>query len=103
VTSDDADGDPLQFSATGLPAGLAIEPFSGEIRGTIADDAAESNGGNYTVTVTATDPTGASGSQQFQWTITDTNHAPVLSPLGDQGNAEGDAVTLETRASDPDG
>lgn len=48
----DADGDTnLQFSATGLPPGLTIDPNTGEISG-IVDPA---NIGNYVLTVTVSD------------------------------------------------
>jgi hypothetical protein len=50
----------LTFSASGLPPGLAISP-AGLISGT------PSTGGQYSVTVTATDQTGASGSASFTW------------------------------------
>jgi VCBS repeat-containing protein len=51
----DPNGDPLTFTATGLPPGLSISP-TGQITGTLPSDA--SANGPYTVYVTATDPTG---------------------------------------------
>ncbi len=48
---------------TGLPAGLSISASSGLISGT------PSAAGTYSVTVTAKDTTGASGSASFTWTI----------------------------------
>jgi hypothetical protein len=60
--TDSAAGQTLTFSATGLPAGLAISS-SGLISGT-PTTAATSN-----VTVTARDGTGASGAASFTWTI----------------------------------
>jgi len=60
--SDSASGQTLTFSATGLPAGLSISS-SGLISGTPATV------GTSSVTVTATDTTGASGSASFTWTI----------------------------------
>jgi beta-glucosidase len=53
----------LTYTATGLPAGLAISP-AGVITG-VATTA-----GTSTVTVTATDHSGASGSATFVWTVT---------------------------------
>lgn len=37
----DADGDPLTYSAQGLPSWLSLDPLSGELSGTPGDDAAE--------------------------------------------------------------
>jgi hypothetical protein len=54
----DPDGEPLTFTATGLPPGMAIDPITGIISGTLPPDASQT--GPYTVTVTATDPDGAS-------------------------------------------
>ncbi len=71
----DPDGDSLQYSASGLPAGLAIALSDGIISGT------PSQIGDYGVTVTATDPDGLSVSQTFTWSITDdpaTLGLPVL-------------------------
>jgi hypothetical protein len=61
--TDSAAGQTLAYSATGLPPGLSMSS-SGLVTGT------PSTAGTYSVTVTATDPTGASGSATFTWTIT---------------------------------
>jgi hypothetical protein len=61
--SDSASGQTLTYSATGLPAGLSISS-SGLISGT------PTTAGSSSVTVTAKDTTGASGSAGFTWTIT---------------------------------
>jgi hypothetical protein len=68
IAATDSDpGQTLTYSATGLPSGLSINPATGVISGTVgADDNVDSP---YTVTVTATDTTGASGSTTFQWVI----------------------------------
>ncbi|MBV9450692.1 MAG: hypothetical protein JO345_32860, partial [Streptosporangiaceae bacterium] len=60
--SDSASGQTLTYTATGLPAGLSISS-SGLISGTPTTAATSS------VTVTAKDTTGASGSASFTWTI----------------------------------
>jgi hypothetical protein len=60
--SDSASGQTLTYSATGLPAGLSISS-SGLISGTPTTAATSS------VTVTARDSTGASGSATFSWTV----------------------------------
>src|SRR5205814_7406893 len=65
VSATDADGDPITFSASSLPAGLTIDS-GGLISGTISLSAAAIN----TVTVTATDSHGAAGSASFIWKIT---------------------------------
>ncbi|MCF6207667.1 MAG: Ig-like domain-containing protein, partial [Sulfurovum sp.] len=59
----DPDGDTLTYSVTGLPAGLSIDPSTGVISGTV--DSSVSQSGSYTVTVTATDPSGASVTDTF--------------------------------------
>src|SRR6185503_14423776 len=98
IVATDPDGDPLTFSATGLPPGLSVNPMTGEISGTLAYTAA----GAYTVTVSATDGS-LTTSETFHWTVTNTNRAPVVTAPGDQTSAEGAAVTLAIVATDPDG
>jgi hypothetical protein len=61
--SDSASGQTLTYTATGLPAGLAINKDTGLITGT------PTTAGTGTVTVTAKDTTNASGSTSFSWTV----------------------------------
>jgi glucose/arabinose dehydrogenase len=60
----DPDGQALTWSASGLPAGLAINAGNGLIGGTVSLTAAAS----YNVTVTARDPLGLTGTVSFTWT-----------------------------------
>ncbi|HLX48529.1 MAG TPA: cellulose binding domain-containing protein, partial [Streptosporangiaceae bacterium] len=64
--TDSAPGQTLTYAATGLPAGLSVNSATGLISGT------PSTASSYNVTVTATDPTGATGSASFTWTVTTT-------------------------------
>jgi hypothetical protein len=100
----DPDGDALAFTATGLPASLAISP-AGIITGMpVAADV-----GPHAITVTATDPSAASASNAFTLTVSAAapgNQAPVVAtPIGDQTVTEGTAINVNVAPnfSDPDG
>jgi Glycosyl hydrolase family 48/Cellulose binding domain/Putative Ig domain/Bacterial Ig domain len=94
--SDSASGHTaLSYSATDLPLGLSISSSTGLISGT------PTTAGSYTVTVTATDNTGAS-SVNFDWTIGSTpagNKVTVTNP-GAQTGTVGTAASLQIQASD---
>ena len=62
----DPDGDSLTWTATGLPAGLAIATATGQISGILDSNAATS----YTVGVTVKDPGGLSAGTTFTWNTT---------------------------------
>jgi hypothetical protein len=61
--TDSASGAALSYSASGLPAGLAIDPASGLISGV------PTRAGSSTATVTASDTGGAARSVSFAWTV----------------------------------
>jgi serine protease len=92
--TDSASGQTLTYSATGLPAGLSISS-SGLISGT------PTTAGSSSVTVTAKDTTGATGSASFTWTINPAggNTVTVTNP-GNQTGTVGTAVSLQIQATD---
>ena len=64
ISATDPDGDPLSFSASGLPSGLSINAQTGLISGTVADGAE----GNYVVTITVS-AGGQSSQISFDWIV----------------------------------
>ncbi len=97
LLASDPNGDPLTYSATGLPVGLTINTATGLISGTFIP----ASGGVHPVTVTAFDGS-LSTSQAFTWTVTTVNHAPALTNPGTQTSAENTGISLQLTASDPD-
>jgi hypothetical protein len=69
ITASDADGDPLTYSATNLPAGLSINAASGRITGTPTTAIVSS------VTVTVADYR-ATSSVTFTFTVSSDTSAP---------------------------
>src|SRR5581483_3080194 len=74
------------FSSSGLPDGLTINTSTGEISGTIDDDADDASPYNVTITVTAG---AATANQSLSWCILP---AVLIGTLLDQTNAEGQSV-----------
>jgi hypothetical protein len=85
--TDSAPGQALTYSATGLPSGLAINAASGLISGT------PSEAGTSTVTVAATDSTGATGSASFTWTVNPVT-VPRITSVSPTKAAAGHVVTV---------
>ena len=92
--SDSASGQTLTYTAAGLPPGLRIDSVDGVISGVVPDDPA----GSFTVTVTAKDTTGASGSAAFTWTLH--NKVTLFVPAEGLENFVGIEVNISTSASD---
>ena len=69
LSATEADGDTLFYSADGLPDGLWVDPFTGVISGTVADDALQTT--PYAVTVTVDDGNGGTATQTFNWSVND--------------------------------
>jgi hypothetical protein len=94
LTASDADGDPLTFDATGLPDGLYLDPSTGELCGTLAEDSASS--APQAVTVTVDDGQGGIVSQTFHWTV---NAASLTASVNSVSAVEGQdtgAITVAT-------
>jgi hypothetical protein len=91
----------LDYQATGLPDGLAIDPTTGLISGVPSTDAATDS--PYLVTLTVTGG-GAQGQSSFAWAIVAPGKVPTglvdFSSIAGQTNSEGDAVTLPLDATD---
>ncbi|MBM9503750.1 M4 family metallopeptidase [Streptomyces sp. KK5PA1] len=64
IQATSTNGGALTYTATGLPTGLSIGASTGLISGTPTAT------GSFSVTVTAKDSTGATGSASFTWTVT---------------------------------
>ena len=87
-----ATGSGLTYSATGLPAGLTIDPSTGLITGSLP-----SIPGAYPVKVTATETTTASASVSFTWYVHGT--VTVTAP-GSHSTVAGSPVDFPVTASD---
>ncbi|WP_245911400.1 malectin domain-containing carbohydrate-binding protein [Neolewinella xylanilytica] len=74
----------FSFSATGLPAGIQIEPTTGLIFGTIADGA--SAGSVYTSVVTVSKPGSTNAVVSFSWTVNGPFSQPVWNNQTDDEN-----------------
>ncbi|HEY7705107.1 MAG TPA: putative Ig domain-containing protein, partial [Acidimicrobiia bacterium] len=97
ATDPDLPANALIFSATGLPAGLTIDPLSGVISGTPTFKSA----GLHHVTVTVSDWQ-LQRQQSFDWTIGNTNLTPTIGPMSDITTDELLWVSLTVPGSDPD-
>ena len=96
VSATDAEGDPLTFSATGLPTGatfsnrtFAWTPTTGQI-------------GDHQVTFTVRDAS-AEDSETITITVERPNAAPVLAGIGSKSTNENQGISFTISATDSDG
>ena len=98
LSATDADGDPVSYSATNLPAGASFG--AGTFSWTPGFDQAGSYPG---VRFEARDGRGGTDSEDITITVADVNRAPVLAGVGNRDTAEGQGLQVALSASDPDG
>jgi Putative Ig domain len=91
-------GNPLTFTASGLPTGLSIDINTGVISG-IATTA-----GTYSATVTGADAVGASDSETISWTVESSGTVTMtLASTSNLSNVTGDSISLSQSATDSAG
>ena len=100
ILATDPDGDvPLTYSASNLPSGAVFNP------NTKAFDwfPSYTQAGTYeNVRFEVSDGNGGTDFEEITITVTNTNRAPVLGPIGDKEVAEGSELNFQLGASDPD-
>ena len=105
----DMDQDALSYTVSGLPAGATIAPTGVYGRALVQWTPTASDAGTYTATVRVTDSgnNGAaspeSDTASFEVVVRDANAAPVLLPVGNKQATEGQRLTFQLQAVDPDG
>ncbi len=102
VRATDPDGDALIYSiAPGAPAGLSIDPASGQLTWTTGE---LQGPGDTEVLVVATDngEPPLSASQAVRISVSEVNSAPTLEPLAAVTIVEGETLTIPVHGSDGD-
>jgi hypothetical protein len=98
LVASDPDGDPLAYSASGLPDGLTLDGVSGLISGTVAFSAL----GRYPVTISVNDGS-VSTSVTFNWVVTFTDRPPTFTSTPNRSNPVNAVITFQLSAVDPEG
>ena len=97
-------GDSLAYTASGVPAWLGFDAATRTFSGTPAN----ADAGSYTITVRATDGSGAWAEDSFDIVVANSNDAPVVTPVDLGSMAEDGSLLISTAdlltgATDADG
>ncbi len=97
----DADGDPLTFSAVGVPSWATFSTATGRLSGTPPKGSAGTYSG---ITITVSDGKASASLPAFSITVSaPPNRAPTISGTPGTTVTEGAAYSFQPSASDPDG
>ncbi len=101
ASASDLDGDPLTYTATGLPTGLTINASTGLISGRIDDNAATNS--PFTVQLRVSDNGGTTTGDidNFTWTVTSNDDPTFDTTLVDRNDPEGTVISMSASATDP--
>ena len=99
-TASDPDGDPLLFSATGLPPGVSVDPLTGLVMGSLPIWSARED--PYQVAIHVTDGR-MSSSLTFDWTVTPAPPEIDADDWEEIDGSEGDAVSMTVQGWEPHG
>ncbi|HMB73647.1 MAG TPA: tandem-95 repeat protein, partial [Gammaproteobacteria bacterium] len=102
LTADDPDGDLMSFSATALPAFVALID-NGDGSADLDLQPGYFASGVYPLSIEVADNGGLTDTAEFVITVTDVNRIPMLTPLADVAIAEAEVLQLPLKAIDPDG
>ena len=98
VVGSDPDGDDLTYSAQPMPAGATLDGVTGAFAWTPGYDAA----GTHVVTFAASDGI-ETATRDVTITVTNVQRPPVFDTIPSRTVFEGEALTLDVRATDPEG
>lgn len=96
ISATDADGNPITYSATGLPSGASL---TGQA---FKWTPSYSQAGSYQVTFVASDGQ-AQDSETITITVTNVNRPPLLTAIGDKSVEVAKPLGFTVSATDPDG
>ncbi len=98
ASATDAQGDLLFWAIDTLPSGAVFDTDTGDFSWSPDFNQA----GSYPVTITVSDGS-LTDEESFTITVTNTNRAPVVDAIANQTVAEGDLLSVQATATDPDG
>ncbi len=101
ATDDDLPAQTLAYSMTGAPEGATLDGSTGVFSWTPTEAQSPSET-QVTFVVTDDGDPALSDQETVTITVTNTNKAPVLSPIANQTLSEGDTLTLTLTATDSD-
>ncbi len=101
VTAADPDGDPITLIAQQLPPNATFTDSTGGV-GHLVFNPNYTQAGSYTVRIIANSTT-LVDTELVSITVTNTDRAPVITPVAPQTVAEGGNLNVRVTAADPDG
>ena len=102
LNATDADGDTIALGSEDLPSFVSVDD-NGDGTGTLTVQPDFDDGGEYSITMHATDSNSTTDQQSFTLSVADVNRAPGLTAIGDQMIEEDQTHVIALNATDADG